>query len=287
MENEGPTQTPRSSRITYEEIRATELRLLEPICTFDKRDGYTVYKSDLFPNYMAGNGIEIHDPQNLSLAEWEDLSGQCFDLRPSSHMSFTFPKRPEFAELIERGKAEGYEVEIEAYMSADHTRRLSQTPSEFEIREILTASDWERSRVFHAEATREYDWYESDAESDQLFEKTRFTSEAVGIRWFYVSYPGGSEILAKLGLFEHQGLWRLQDVMTAQPYRRQGLASFLVSFALREAIDRQKGSALALVTDIDYYAIDLYRKLGFVSCGEAVTLMKYPVKNADAQHPSW
>ena len=86
-------------------------------------------------------------------------------------------------------------------------------------------------------------------------------------------------MLAKLGIFMHKSVARLQDVRTARTHRRLGLASYLVSFAIDHALTKLGAKRLALMADIDYYAIDLYRKLGFRDVGEHVTLMKYPVVN--------
>ena len=86
-------------------------------------------------------------------------------------------------------------------------------------------------------------------------------------------------MMAKLGIFSHGGICRLQDVETAVAHRRRGLASALVSFAARHALDTLGAGGLALCADADYHAIDLYRRLGFVECGQSVELMKYPVRN--------
>jgi ribosomal protein S18 acetylase RimI-like enzyme len=91
--------------------------------------------------------------------------------------------------------------------------------------------------------------------------------------------------MAKLGIFQHAGIARLQQVDTGKEFRRQGLATALVSFAIDHAINRLGTAGLALAADRDYYAIDLYRRLGFVEAGFGATLMKYPIKNPAFMQP--
>ena len=100
------------------------------------------------------------------------------------------------------------------------------------------------------------------------------TSAAIEIQWFYVSQLESDEILAIAGIFKCGDICRLQDVVTAKAWRRQKLASMLVSFLVKRALECTKG--LACLAVADYIAIDLYKKLGFRECGNSVSLMKYP-----------
>ncbi len=133
---------------------------------------------------------------------------------------------------------------------------------------------------FAEESYTDSDWYDpAYTGPDRLFQKLRFTTGKIGIEWFYLTPVGRREILAKLSVFEHGGICRLQDVETAAAHRRNGCASALVSFAARHAIETLGTVGLALAADSDDHAVDLYAKLGFIECGGSITLMKYPVRN--------
>gem|GEM_PF-1568757 len=261
-------------------IFSTEMRLLEPICTFQRLDGYNVYRSDRFPSYYGGNGIQIGDPGAGSLREWEEIFRSHFEPGRFEHTTFTFPLRDRFLPLMEQARSAGYHVETDAYMFADSTDCCHPLPEGVEIRRIETEEDWEDLARFEEATYVDGDWYDPDYTGpDRLFEKKRFTSEAIGIDWFGLVRPGGRELLARLGIFQHNGICRLQDVETAEEHRRRGLAGALVSFAIEHAITTLGTAGLALSADLDYHAIDLYRNLGFREVGEYVEMMNYPVRN--------
>jgi GNAT superfamily N-acetyltransferase len=258
----------------------TEWRLLEPICDFIPGDGYMVYRSERFPNYYGGNGIDILEVNGRKLADWESISKTYFDTGRFKHTTYTFAWHEGFTELMEEATAADYRFERTKLMDVDHVKNYRELPPEFEIRRVESEDDWIRLQRFEEADYFDQDWYDPDYTGpNRLFEKTRFTSEAVGIDWFYISPRGEEEMLTKLGIFMHNGVARLQDVRTARTHRRLGLASYMVSFAIEHALTTLGAGRLALLADRDYYAIDLYRKLGFTDVGEHVTLMKYPVVN--------
>jgi GNAT superfamily N-acetyltransferase len=181
---------------------------------------------------------------------------------------------------MQEAVAAGYHVERSTFMDVDRLDNCRSLPSGFQIRRVVSEDDWMRLQRFEEADYFDQDWYDPDYTGpNRLFEKTRVTSEAVGIDWFYLTPRGEEEMLTKLGIFMHNGVARLQDVRTARTHRRLGLASYLVSFAIEHALTTLGAGRLALFADTDYYAIELYRKLGFRDVGEHITLMNYPVVN--------
>ena len=256
-------------------IWATEMRLLEPICTFTKYDGYDVFRSDLFPTYYGGNGLLLHEPARKSLSEWEETFHQHFDPEIFEHFFFTcdFAHAPESfeADAEERGYDEtspmvGVLIEDETSLVEDNDAH--------EIRLIESAEDWAELLRFDMDSSREEKWFTEKA-CRELFEKSKHVSEAVGIDWFGLYDRGGQEIVAKLGIFKHGALARLQDVATAEHRRREGLASELVSFAARRALRNLGAEGLAICADVNYHALGLYRKLGGRDAIKQVYLMKF------------
>ena len=260
--------------MTRQLVQKTEHRLLEPICEFQKRDGYTVFKSETFPNFWGGNGLRLISSENRSLDDWENTFNDHFDSNVFRHKTFFFDEKDEFEHLKEQATSKNYKIEITTSMVATDDRQSRPLLEDFEIHPVTTESDWSRLRIFYDDTSKDEDWYEESVGTSELFDKTRQTSDAIGIDWFYVSQSGSNDILAKAGIFKCGDICRLQDVMTAKPWRRKKLASMLVSFLIRRALEDTKG--LACLAVADYYAIDLYRKLGFQECGNSVCLMEYP-----------
>jgi ribosomal protein S18 acetylase RimI-like enzyme len=258
---------------------ATERRLFEPICEFERHDGYRVYRSDRFPSYYGANGIEIESAPPRRLRAWEDAFHEAFDSERFEHVTLTFAPRPELAGLIEEAHVAGYNVSNDVYLIA--TRRLPSgpPPDGLRLEEIDGEQGWERLGVFEDRLNRGYDWYAGEASSAGLLAKTRYVSERIGIRWIALTTHSG-EVRAKLGVFRHGQVCRLQDVATLPEHRRRGLATYLLRSALDDTLDTPGLEGLVVCAERDYHAIDLYRKLGFRELGETVTLMRYPIRNA-------
>jgi GNAT superfamily N-acetyltransferase len=258
-------------------ILATELRLLEPICTFEEHPGYLVYRSELFRNYYGGNGIEILDPTGMSLAEWEAISRRYFDPARFVHTTFTFADRPEFKAIADEAEHAGYNVERNVYMYLDTVDNCRAVPAELEVCTVGTEEEWGELAAFEQRDYVGADWNDpSYTGPDRLFEKKRFISDAIGIEWFLLKRRGEPEILSKLGIFVHNGIARLQDVATARDQRRKGYAGYLVGFAVSHALQTLGARGAALLADSDYHAVTLYEKLGFARVGSGITLMRYP-----------
>lgn len=262
--------------ISFEDILQTEDRLLEPICNFSNFQDYTFYKSQEFPHYYGGNGLHILSNEGRVLRDWENLFHKHFDKNLAKHFTFTFERGEETEPLLKSAQSAGYNVEIDAYMACQSLQNVVEIPAEFEIKKIETIEDWGRFAIFYDEVSKDYDWYRPGAGTEELFAKTRKTSEQIGIDWFCISRKGSHNLLGKLGIFRHKDIYRLQDVVVHKPYRRQKLATYLMSFALERSLGLLGGRALALIADVDYHAIELYEKLGFNKYGESVCLMKYP-----------
>jgi ribosomal protein S18 acetylase RimI-like enzyme len=80
--------------------------------------------------------------------------------------------------------------------------------------------------------------------------------------WFGTFIDG--ELVCQLGLVSvGEGRARFQAVETAPDRRRQGLARQLVAFASTWGLDQLGAREVMMVAERDYWAIDLYRSLGF------------------------
>jgi ribosomal protein S18 acetylase RimI-like enzyme len=256
---------------------ATERRLLEPICVFVEKEEFLVYRSERFPRYYGANGLELRVAKG-ALQDWEDKFRREFDPRRYRHVTLRFHEDPEFAPLVREATSSGYHVSHDAYLVATRLLNEGQPPHNLRLVIIDEEAAWSQLRHFEDRLGREQDWYDGEASSDRLFAKTRYVSEAVGIRWIALVDNVG-EIHSKLGLFAHGDVCRLQDVATAPEDRRRGLATYLLRVALRHAFVEWHATGLVVCAARDYHAIDLYRKLGFAELGGVVTLMRYPVKD--------
>ena len=261
---------------TLEHALATERRLLEPIAELTDRGDHLVYRSDRFPTYYAANGIEIRKPREGGLGAWEALFDEHFQPRETfEHTTFTFKRGPELEPLTEEAKRRGYDVAFLSYLIATGATTPGEPPDGLGLARVESEADWDRLRVWDDLMAHGEPWYQGPDSSDRLFARMRYVSERIGIEWLTL-LDGEGRITSKLGLFPCGPVYRLQDVATAPEHRRRGLSSYLLRTALHLAIEEGGAAGLVVQADVDYHAIDLYRKLGFEDVGASVEMMRYP-----------
>jgi ribosomal protein S18 acetylase RimI-like enzyme len=261
------------SALGLEHAIATERRLLEPIADLTDNGDHLVYRSDRFPTFYAANGIEIRAPRNGGLAAWERLFDESFGRSTFEHRTFTFKREPELEPLAREAREQGYHVVFLSYLIATRGLDPGTPPDGLSLAVVESEEDWDRMRVWDDLMARGNPWYQGPASSDRLFERVRYVSERIGITWLTLLH-GNGRIASKLGLFRHGPVYRLQDVATDPAFRRRGLSSYLLRVALERALSDADG--LVVQADVDYHAIDLYRKLGFDDVGQTVEMMLYP-----------
>ena len=87
---------------------------------------------------------------------------------------------------------------------------------------------------------------------------------AASARGFAVSQ--GSEVASWCVLYEEDGIGQVDDVVTAEPYRRRGYARAVVSAATRASLE--SGNEITfLVADDEDWPKDLYTRLGYEAIG--------------------
>jgi GNAT superfamily N-acetyltransferase len=127
----------------------------------------------------------------------------------------------------------------------------------------------------HLDESREEDWYLDEEDFRSLFEKTLTIATATGTRWLVVDDPvNAGRFAAALGFFFYGGVCRLQEVITDQAHRKNGLATKLIRAVAARAVE-SGCDKVALLADPESSAHLLYSRLGFSDLAVEVTLMKY------------
>ena len=262
---------------SLEDAVATQRRLLEPIADVIDRGDHVVFRSDRFPTYYVGNGIEIRDASaRRDLQAWEALFDEHFERDRFKHTTFTFKRDPQLEPLAHAARAAGYNaVVFLTYLIATVAEPPGPPPKGFTVEQVASEAEWDRLRIWDNRVNRDKPWYIGPEDNDRMFAKTRYVSEQVGIEWLTLVDADG-EIASKLGLFRHGPVYRLQDVATAPEYRRRGLSTHLLRVALHRAIEEGGADGLVVEADTDYHAIELYRRVGFRDVGERVEMIRFP-----------
>jgi ribosomal protein S18 acetylase RimI-like enzyme len=266
----------------------TDLRLLEPICEFIRREDHFVYRSSLFPTFYGGNGIELLDPLTRDLSQWEELFHSEFPRDRFKHETFTLRLDAESEPLLEAARAAGYHVDNEQYMGLtslpEPKRPDRDSGAELSILGVRGDADWQRMEAFHRLTSTGKDWFQPVVESDPLIAKSRHVSEAIDLEWYLLVSEDQPMPLARAGIFFHLGIGRLQDVETHPEHLRRGHATRLLRFMLERAFEEVEVDAVCLCADEEPPALALYESLGFTPLGRHVTLMRYPSSNRVRQN---
>lgn len=267
-------------RLTLEMLRASEHRLASTICSFHREPGYTVMRSDAFPNFYAGNALLIHEPHDSRpLEAWVSQFQRFFPSDCYRHITLIFPSATNEAAVLEAGRRKGFKSFTEVLMAAPVSRlagALGADASRVSIRILgTTAADEQLVYRLHLPDARDEDWFIDEDDFKQLFRKTMTASTGVGVQWIAATLAAQTDhVDSALGFFDEDRLCRLQEVMTTSLARGKGLASLLIREVAARA--RQRGVPLiGLFAEEAGEGHRLYRKLGFEPLDRDVILMRY------------
>jgi GNAT superfamily N-acetyltransferase len=213
------------------------------------------------PAYRWGNFLLITRPYLAGDAQrWIERFDAAFpDVSYAAiGLDGTAPDERAIAEF----KAVGMSSEINAVLSIDGPLTSSKpTPVDYELRRLHSDRDWELAVELHVLVG------EVDEQGFREFIETHMRAIRQACEHGHGSWWGAftaGEMVCGLGIFDaDQRVGRFQSVDTHPAHRRRGLASNLLASAGHYARAELGANTLAIVADPDYFAIDVYRSLGF------------------------
>lgn len=251
--------------------------------TIDQGD-YIVSRSPEYPKWYQANMIELRANNGRVLEDWEAVFREYFDQTTYKHLMLYIPFVADFEALREeiytikasdnRGTPPLVVQQI-TWMFATDTKLCTSLSDGLMVYPVETEDDYQDLIKFSIEESRDEPWFTNDHDARVFFESQCTILDRVGVQWYRLCKSGDRQILSRLGMFEHEGICRLQSVGTLKSHRRQGLGSMLVGFAIGEAL-RQGAIGLALSTETDIGSHSIYSKAGFHSVGSDLWVMRYP-----------
>jgi ribosomal protein S18 acetylase RimI-like enzyme len=252
-------------------VWATDIDVLAPDHTVDRRDGYWVVQSPNNPTFWWGNLLIFDEAPAAGDGErWEALFAKEFSGCPqATHRTFAWDRvdgEPGTAE--HEFVARGYELEWTSGLVATPERVLEHPAanSEVEVRALDPAADeplWEAViglQMAGADAAFQGSEYHLNfLRARQRDLRELFTN---GRGSWYVALLDG-ELAGALGIVVTETRARYQAVETAEAFRRRGIARRLVFEAARDACSKHQIDHFVIAADPDYHAIAIYEGLGF------------------------
>jgi GNAT superfamily N-acetyltransferase len=159
--------------------------------------------------------------------------------------------------------AHGFEAEAQTVMTATKVHEPAHPNTDAIYRRLQSEVDWVQSielGVRCNERQLEPEAYRRFLSAQAAIRRRLDQSETGG--WFGAFLHG--QLVSQMGLISAgSGLARFQSVETDPDHRRRGLAGSLVHFVSVFGFDELRARSLVMVADPNYFAIDLYRAVGF------------------------
>lgn len=259
------------ARLIRSLVWATDLDVLAPDHTVERRDCYWVVQSPSNPTFWWGNFLLFDDAPAIGDGErWEALFAQEFEQRPQvTHRTLAWDRVGG-----EQGAADhefvlrGYELEWTSGLIARPEQLIEHPGANPEV--VVRALDpdgdeqlWEAAiEVQMAGAPEQHrgSGYHLTFLRRRQHEHREIFRQGRG-SWYLALLDGA--VAGSLGIVVTDKGARYQSVETIVEFRRRGIARRLLVDAARDACARHAIDHFVIAADPDYHAISIYEGLGF------------------------
>ena len=230
-----------------------------------RRQDHLIVRTTENPTYRWGNFLLFDSPPRGGDAErWLALFEAAFPEADYVAIGIDSPSGAigETAELSAGGMTVGVETVMTATALRMPTHTPTREPPQAVFRRVDSEEDWRQALSLRL-AVDEHGHEPGFGEfmERQMAAIRRVCEDGHG-GWFGAFCD--DQMRASLGIFDAgSGLARFQSVDTHPEHRRRGLASNLLVAAGEYALTELAASTLVIAADPDYFAIDIYRSLGF------------------------
>ena len=254
-------------------VWATDIDVLAPDHTLERRDGYWVVHSPSNPTFWWGNFLVFDDAPAVGDGErWQELFAKEFAGRPQvTHCTLAWDQVDgELGAVEHELVSRGFELEWNSGLIARPERLVDHPAANREV--AIQALDpdgdeqlWQAVIELQiATMMEEHDAIERDYQLNFLHRRQDEHREIFrqGRGSWYVALLDGA-VAGSLGIVVTDRRARYQSVDTAQAFRRRGIARRLLLDAARDARTRHEIDHFVIVADPEYHAIGIYEGLGF------------------------
>lgn len=234
------------------------------------RGDHVVVRTPDNPTFYWGNFILFERPGDL--AEWLELFAKEFPA--AEHVAFGIDSVDGSVGDEAQLTAAGFTIGRDTVMAATEVVAPERLNTVANVRPLSTDAEWAQQVVLRR-ATSDYE----DDEGHRAFVTAKVSGERrmaeAGTAIWFGAFDN-DRLVSSLGLVHDDGLARYQSVGTVPDARGRGLASALVHYAGRFALDELGVERLVMIADPDYSAIRIYRALGFTDGEIQVQLTRAP-----------
>jgi ribosomal protein S18 acetylase RimI-like enzyme len=241
----------------------TDLALLQlGGTTLEDRGDHLVVRSPHNPGHWWGNFLLLGAaPAPEDAGRWVDRHAAAFP--GAHHLALGFDGTSGTVADLSGFVALGLVAEAQTVMTAASVRYDGPHP-EAECRRLTSDEDWQQCVELQVRCNEREDPAVHQPYAEARARTQRGLVEAGHGGWFGAFVDG--RLACQMGLFAASpGLARFQSVETDPAFRRRGIARALVQHVSRYGFQQLGASTLVMVADPEYFALDLYRSVGFTA----------------------
>jgi ribosomal protein S18 acetylase RimI-like enzyme len=241
----------------------------------EDRGDHLVVRSPHNPQHWWGNFLllaEVPDPDRSSW--WLDRFAAAFPT--ADHVALGVDGKDGRAADLGWFAARGYDVVTSTVMTANQVHPPVKVNRDARYRRLRSDGDWLESINLHIRCEdRPLEPTGFEAFVTARTNTYRRLTEAGRGEWFGAFLD--DRLVAQMGLVAAgPGLARFQAVETDPQYRRLGLAGSLVHHVGNYGLTELQARTLVMVADPDYFAINLYRTIGFADSETQLQIERPP-----------
>jgi GNAT superfamily N-acetyltransferase len=227
----------------------------------EQQEGHLVIRTNANPTYRWGNFLLFPAPPAAGDAE-----------RWLAQFQLAFPRADYVAIGVDSPSGDlgdtgdlitiGLSIDVDTVLTAEALRAPRRESPGAELRRVESDEDWRKAMCLRILTAEDGETPAYRVFVEREMQAIRRVCERGQGAWF-AAFIGG-EACSSLGVFAPSpGLARFQSVDTHPAHRRQGLASSLLYRASEWARGELRAKTLVIAADPNYFAIDIYRSLGF------------------------
>jgi GNAT superfamily N-acetyltransferase len=241
----------------------------------EDRGNYLVVRSPHNPTHWWGNFLLLAQvPAAEGSESWQDRFAAAFP--GAKYVALGFDGKDGSVADLDWFAGHGFNVEAQTVMTATEVHQPARLNTDAVYRRLYSDEDWAQSVELRMRC--------KDRALEPMAYRTYVTAKAQTHRGLVEAGHGGwfgafvdGRLVSQMGLFSAgPGLAGFQAVETDPDHRRQGLAGSLIHHASRYGLGELDAGTLVTVADPNYFAIDLYRSVGFTATETQLQIERSP-----------
>lgn len=227
----------------------------------DNREDYYVIRTPSRKHYFWGNYILIKKTEkNIDIEKWIKIYKKEFGNDNPYFLTFGLDVKKVSDEIIFKFKRHGFRLKKSEVLSCSNLKKPEATKIEIVFREIIEDNDWNGWVEVHLDEN----WpFSEDSQYGFYFKHLENIKTLVAkkIMRRFGAFTS-NKMVGELGILHESGVGRFDTVSTHQNYRCLRICSNLIYYT-GDKILNENASKLIIVADDDYFAKNIYKKLGF------------------------